>query len=42
MPIGISMMMDLIPSKNRSNVFGIFLVVTFLGGIVGFVIPDLI
>ncbi|MHA1298182.1 MAG: MFS transporter [Candidatus Helarchaeota archaeon] len=36
MPIGISMMMDLIPSKNRSNIFGIFLVITFLGGIVGF------
>ncbi len=36
MPIGISMMMDLIPSKNRSNVFGVFLVISFLGGIVGF------
>ena len=36
MPIGISMMMDLIPSKNRSNVFSIFLVVTFLGSVVGF------
>ncbi|MHA1377877.1 MAG: MFS transporter [Candidatus Helarchaeota archaeon] len=38
MPIGISMMMDLIPSKNRSNVFGIFLVITFFGGIIGFVL----
>ncbi|NVM02940.1 MAG: MFS transporter [Candidatus Helarchaeota archaeon] len=37
-PIGISMMMDLISSKNRSNVFSIFLVVTFLGSIVGFLL----
>lgn len=36
MPIGISMMIDLIPSKSRSKIFAIFLIGTFAGGIVGF------
>ncbi len=34
-PIGISMMVDLIPSKNRSQVFAIYIVFTYFGTIWG-------